>query len=319
MRTSPRTNLPWITGGVWLCGVVLASSLNACGSDEIRAEEAAIDGGVDAPQEAPPPPWSGDFGDASLDAGDDCSDTAKRIYVFSSAQTGDAGYKPPALYSLEPLAKKITFIGNLGSNLGSFGVTPVAISILRDGISGYVSDGAHRLWKVSLADGTVDPTPVMDFVAAGGKSSDNYMIALVGDGKGHDTLYAQGYSKTFFKVDPTAGTLTSIGALPRLCDLTGTNDGRLFGFCDDKTVKQIAPDVAEAIASDPVPKWKSTWAIAFWGGEYWLFFGDRNSPSELHRYDPVTKTSTPWMNATELGGIMIPGAGVSTCAPLTLK
>jgi hypothetical protein len=261
------------------------------------------------------------FGDGGLGDGgtDDCSAAAKLIYLFtSSGADGDGGLTPARLYSLEPLSKKLTLIGGLGTNLGATGLSPVGITILRDGLSAYVSDAAHSLRRVSLSDGTADAMPLLDFVAAGGKTSDNYTVALVGDGKGNDQLYAEGYSRTFYKVDVANKKLTTIGAMDRLCDLTGTNDSRLFGFCDDTSIRQLDPASGAAITSDPAPGWKSTWAIAFWGGYYWLFFGDTMTPSELYRYDPVAKTSMLWMTAAELGGIRVPGAGVSTCAPLEI-
>jgi len=247
----------------------------------------------------------------ALPATDGCSDAAKLIYLFSTRSGGNA----PRLYSLAPLTKELKLIGTIGTNISAQGVSPVAITILRDGVHGYVSDSGHRLWQVNLADASVDPQPLMDFVAAGGKPSDNYTVALVGDGQGQDTLYAEGYSKTFYRVDPTARTMTSLGLFPNLCDLTGTNSNKLIAFCDNTTIQEINPQTLMSVSSDPAPGWKSTWAIAFWGGYDWLFFGDQTSPTELFRFDPATKQSVPWMTATELGNVLISGAGVSSCAP----
>ncbi|AKV04798.1 hypothetical protein AKJ09_11461 [Labilithrix luteola] len=99
-----------------------------------------------------------------------------------------------------------------------------------------------------------------------------------------------------------------------LGELTGTGAGTLYGFLragnrivrlDKKTgsiLETYRPDVEIG----------SGWAFAHWGGDFWLFTAPRNARTTVSRYSPATNTTTVMIEDT---GMLIVGAGSSTCAP----
>jgi hypothetical protein len=104
--------------------------------------------------------------------------------------------------------------------------------------------------------------------------------------------------------------------LPK-AELTGTGDGRLYGFySDDNTggtgIAEIDKMTGKVLGADPMPTLTmgTAWAFAFWGGDFYLFTAP-NGTSDVHRYRPSDKS------LKLVGGYngAIVGAGVSTCAP----
>jgi hypothetical protein len=60
----------------------------------------------------------------------------------------------------------------------------------------------------------------------------------------------------------------------------------------------------------------SAWAFAFWGGDYYIFLqGDLDSSTNVWKMT-ATGSVTKYIPDT---GFRIVGAGVSTCAPLSIK
>jgi hypothetical protein len=102
-------------------------------------------------------------------------------------------------------------------------------------------------------------------------------------------------------------------------DATGTGDGRLFGFfrTTPPQIAQIDPTNAKILGVGALPGVSigSAWAFAFWGGTFWLFTWDGFSAtgSKLQQYDPTTQMVTTVSTGL---GVVVVGAGVSTCAPL---
>jgi hypothetical protein len=99
-------------------------------------------------------------------------------------------------------------------------------------------------------------------------------------------------------------------------ELTGTGDGRLFGFflSTPVTVAEIAPSTAKILSKAPQTSIDigGGWAFAFWGGDFWLFTAPNQFTSQVDRYQPSTQTTT---KVAEVN-FKIVGAGVSTCAPV---
>ncbi|HVK68163.1 MAG TPA: hypothetical protein VM694_27080, partial [Polyangium sp.] len=101
-------------------------------------------------------------------------------------------------------------------------------------------------------------------------------------------------------------------------ELTGTGDGRLFGYYTTTPVQvgQIdkvtgAVTNTKAITGLETP---SAWAFSFWGGSFYLYAAAGLSNSNVTKYDPATGAiDNAYM--TDIG-FRIVGAGVSTCAPL---
>ena len=113
-----------------------------------------------------------------------------------------------------------------------------------------------------------------------------------------------------------SGALAGQGA-----ELTGTGDGRLFGFFTTQpfaTLAQIDKASGATMANQSLNGVNTgfDWAVSFWGGDFWFYTSPGGIPSTVTR----KQTSTDGSIATakqDVGGFRIVGAGVSTCAPTT--
>jgi hypothetical protein len=142
-----------------------------------------------------------------------------------------------------------------------------------------------------------------------------YVVGIVGTTQG----------KGLGKIDLSTMTLTPIGDFSgdlagQGAELTGTGDGRLFGFFTtfpSATLAQI-DKTSGATSGDQSLEGVSTgtaWAFSFWGGDFW-FYTSSGLPSTVTR----KQTSQDGQLSTaveDVGGFRIVGAGVSTCAPTT--
>jgi hypothetical protein len=127
-------------------------------------------------------------------------------------------------------------------------------------------------------------------------------------------------SKGLATIDTSKFLLNYIGpfnpAIPR-CELTGTGDGRLFGYWPNtqgsgSNIGQIDPKSAAVTGVDPLKVGgpNDAFAFAFWGGYFWIFTSPGGA-STVTRFDPLTLQEVA---ATTYGDTIV-GAGVSTCAP----
>ena len=116
------------------------------------------------------------------------------------------------------------------------------------------------------------------------------------------------------RIGDFSGTLAGKGA-----ELTGTGDGRLYGFFTtnpNATLAQIDP--ATGATSNNVNlsgvNTGLAWAFSFWGGDFWFYTSNGVSASTVTRLEPASNNKIS--NAKrDVGGFKIVGAGVSTCAP----
>jgi hypothetical protein len=103
-----------------------------------------------------------------------------------------------------------------------------------------------------------------------------------------------------------------------VAELTGTGDGRLYGYftTDPVYVGQI-DKVTGAVTNEKEITGLNTpaaWAFSFWGGSFYLYAAGTGVDSNVTKYDPVAGTiNNSYMTNI---GFRIVGAGVSTCAPL---
>ncbi len=280
-----------------------------------------------------PPGSSGGFGSSSSSSGslgsssgstpasndDGCSEEAKLVYVVSAEYD---------LYKFEPDKLAFTKIGALACPSG--GATPNSMAIDRSGTAWVnYSDGA--LFKVSTKDASCEATSFkkgqstfvkfgMAFASnAAGSQDETLFVSGIEDsafgdgGKGLATIDLKTMKLT--PISDYPGDLRKMGA-----ELTGTGDGRLYGFFTtfpDATLAKIEKSSAatsDARSLDGVNT-GNAWAFSFWGGDFWFYTSTGLEPSRVTRLR--SKDGSIEVVKPNVGGFRIVGAGVSTCAPLT--
>jgi hypothetical protein len=265
---------------------------------------------------------SGGFGDMGKDgptgtnqAG--CSEAAKLVYVVSDSNE---------LYSFAPDKLSFTKIGTL--KCPSNGATPNSMAIDRSG-SAWVNFSDGALFKVSTADARCEATKFQK--GQSGFNRFGMAFATNSATSQEETLYVVGIEdndvgKGLAKIDLATMKLTRLGDFSgdlrgTGAELTGTGDGRLFGFfttVPNATLAQIEKG-SGATTGDKDLNGVSTgnaWAFSFWGGDFWFYTSTGNVPSRVTRLRAGTDGAIGTAKA-DVGGFRIVGAGVSTCAPTT--
>jgi hypothetical protein len=253
----------------------------------------------------------------------DCSDAAKHVYVVSAENT---------LYSFAPDKLAFTKVGTITCPDLPY---PVSMAIDRAGTA-WLENSSGKLFKVSTSDASCLPTDVvtggywgMAFVTDSATShAETLYLAEKTSPFGASQVGT--YNPRLAKLDLAStkvsiiaeftGNVAGIGA-----ELTGTGDGRLYGFFGthtpptlarvDRTTSQTTeekpiqgPDITSSVA----------FAFAFWGGDFW-FFTSADDDRSRHSSVVHLKTSGDGSISTampDVGGFHIVGAGVSTCAPV---
>ena len=245
-----------------------------------------------------------------------CSDAAKLVYVVSDTNE---------LFSYDPAAAKFAKIGELNCPAGS--ETPNSMAVDRSGTA-WVNFSEGSLFKVSTADASCQATTYQK--QQGGFVRFGMAFATDSATSDKETLYVVGIEGTdggkgLGKIDLTSMTLTKIGDFSgdlqgQGAELTGTGDGRLYGFFTTQpsaTLAQIDKGTGATSGETPLDgvNTGTAWAFSFWGGDFW-FYTSSGEPSTVTR----KQTSTDGSLSTavpDVGGFRIVGAGVSTCAPTT--
>ncbi len=244
-----------------------------------------------------------------------CSEAAKLVYVVSDQND---------LYSFAPDKVSFTKIGELDCPAGL--ATPNSMAIDRTG-NAWVNFSDGALFKVSTRDASCEATSFQKNQSGFGRFG--MAFATNSATSQEETLYVVGIDgvsqgKGLAKIDLTTMKLTRLGDFSgRLqgqgAELTGTGDGRLFGFFTTSPAALAEIDKGSgATTNDQSLTGVSTgtaWAFSFWGGDFW-FYTSAGAPSTVTRKQSSTdgSLSTP---KKDVGGFRIVGAGVSTCAPTT--
>jgi hypothetical protein len=286
-------------GRKWLAlfaGVGLAPSLSSCEPSRDRGS-----GFVDSEAGAASSSGGGTFGDGSAPPGDDateCTEGTQQIYVVAT----DKG-----LYRFYPQELRFVYVGTLGcpTTAGTY-----SMAIDRRGRA-WVEYTDGRLYAVDTNDATCKPTPFkagqtgFEFFGMG--------FAMNGDDpKSGETLYVAG--SALASLDTKSFDLKFLGSLTagRRTELTSIGS-ELYAFSvgsgvvarlnklDGKTEVTYRTSAVDETAA---------FAFAHWGGEFWLFTGQNFS--SVTNYSPATDKSTVVVENT---GMVIVGAGSSTCAP----
>jgi hypothetical protein len=276
-----------------------------------ETEDASIDAAPDVhhdaaeePIEDAPDEISEAFPDVPIVS--DCPDAGETlVYVLGAANE---------LYSFYPPTLTFKNIGTIACPGQS---SPNSMAVTRSGIA-FTNFLDGRLYEISTANAACKATTY----APNQHGWTTYGMGYAGQADGGETLYVAGngtnQARGLGTIDTTAFTLSVVGQFqpPQAnCELSGTGDGHLYGFCPATTgsaLVEIDPATAKIISSQKLAAGSNptSFAFAFWGGDFWIFTGNGNST--VTQYDPVAQTEKTVTTAP----IEIVGAGVSTCAPL---
>lgn len=253
-----------------------------------------------APDAGPPPP-NGTFSEAGSGDPDptilqDCTEETQQIYVLATDKS---------LYRFYPAKLEFVRVGTLGcaTAAGTF-----SMAIARNGVA-WVEFTDGSVWSVDTTNASCKPTTFV----TGQKGFETFGMGFSkneGEEKG-ETLYVAGDglaaldTKTFqlsFKGSLTYGRteLTGLGT-----DLYAYSieSGVIAGLDKNNGNTKVTYRTS---AIDPF----GGFAFAHWGGDFWVFTGQ--TTSRVTRYRPTTDESTVVVPDT---GMLIVGAGSSTCAP----
>ncbi len=233
----------------------------------------------------------------------DCPDAGDTLVYVLGAHDELYSFFPPTL-TFKP-------IGTISCTTKS---TPNSMAVTRSGIA-FTNFLDGELFEISTANAACKATTYVPNQL--GWST--YGMGYAGNSDGGETLFVSGFGmQGLAAIDTSSFTLVPIAQYqPQVqfpCELTGTGAGKLYGFCpfgSGAYFYEIDPATAKILSSHQLATGnKTSFAFAFWGGEFWIFTGNGNS--SVTRYDPNTQTETNVTTAP----IEIVGAGVSTCAPL---
>jgi hypothetical protein len=305
---------PFFISPVTLAGLLLGVTVGACGSERPSFEGSSSSGKP-----------TGGFnaeGGVPIGSADGCSAEAKLVYVVSAEDD---------LYSFNPPTATFTKVGHL--NCPAQGLaTPNSMAIDRSGTA-WVNYSDGSLFKVSTVNASCQSTP---FVKGQNKDFMRFGMAFATNGTNttDETLYIAGIEDTtpgqpssggkgLGTIDLTTFKLTMLGDFSgslkgQGAELTGTGDGRLFGFftTNPATLAQI-DKAAGATSSDKSltgVQTGSAWAFSFWGGDFWFYTSSGISPSKVTRL-ATSGNGELAVVKPDVGSFRIVGAGVSTCAP----
>ncbi len=260
------------------------------------------------------PPFPGD------DAGapDDCSDAARLVYVI------DASGK---LSSFAPEKLLFTDIGTVQCGDEPPGsVNSMAID--RNAVA-WINFQSGNVYKVNVQSPHLDcqatafaPDPFGGFSTFGMGYSTNTA------GASDETLFIAGSDglagNALARLDTATMKPKAVGALDSWPELTGTGDARLWGFFPAESgtrVAEIDKTTAKLGMTYTLPQLNGTqtaWAFAFWGGDFWIFLKRDKDNSTNVWHLAIFDGGTSVTEAVHDTGREIVGAGVSTCAPLTI-
>ena len=253
----------------------------------------------------------------------ECTDDTKDIFVISEERV---------LYRFHPPTLAFTSIGILQCAAG--GATPTSMAVDRAGYA-WVRYTDGTIWRVSTRDLSCTATSFVPPQTAEG--------AFFQFGMGFATASKGGSAEELFlsdtggaglaKLDTTSMRLTVVGSYDgelagKTSELTGTGDGKLYGFfvSAPAQIAEISKGTAQIVSSKELPGVYAgnAWAFSFYGGDFYVYTSSDGSGglplggsgSDVTRYRPSTGAVDIVKSKI---GFKIVGAGVSTCAPTILS
>lgn len=277
--------------------------------------DARRDGAVDAAPDVLPPI------DASVEREAsrlDCTDAGDTfIYVVTTSNE---------LFAFVPPTNQFIPRGTLNCPAAP-GASPFSMAVDRAGVAYVLFRGDERIYRVSTRTAACTATTYVPRQSNFGLFGMGF--ATIGAGPA-EALFVAG-SDLPSEPDPGATGLARV-AVPSFAltpvgqfsqpiqgaELTGTGDGRLFGFYtkNDANIPTFIGEInstnGQIIAESQLATVDrgNGWAFAFWGGDFYIFHAPGGS-SRVTRFSPDTNS------VTQVGSLAttIVGAGVSTCAP----
>ena len=245
----------------------------------------------------------------------DCPEGSELVYVVDLDGT---------LSSFSPTTLTFKDIGML-SCPAQFDATPFSMAVDRTAVA-WVLYSSGEVFNVDTSTAKCQTTkfPVdqqgfavfgMGFAADGSGAKTETLYIGGGDGNGLSD------DATLASINPQTLLAKRIKKLNGWPELTGTGDGKLWGFFPNSDQPRVASldhstgVEGQTFALDGLDTGGS-WAFAHWGGDFWLFLGGgANGNTQVHHLqssDGTLTTPIPFTNRT------IVGAGVSTCAPTVI-
>ena len=227
-----------------------------------------------------------------------------------------------SIYSFDPGAMKFEFIGALSCGTAA---RPNSMAVDRSGIA-WVNYTDGSLFKVNTRNAACESTPFR----SGQPGFNKFGMAFASDAAGsrEETLYVVSLSgEGFAKIDRTTFELVRLGDFSgdlakKGAELTGTGEGKLFGFVSTDPAATLAQiDKATGATSEARPLTSVNtgldYAFSFWGGDFWFYTAGDGSGSATSRVTQYKLSTTRQLTVVNPSvGFRIVGAGVSTCAPV---
>ena len=293
-------------------------ALTACGARTAlvvtEIEDASIDanrpdvrdGSRDSPMDAPP-----DMLPDDVPITPQCPDGGP-TYVYVITEQNE-------LYSFLPSNLSFKKIGDI--QCPGMGPSPWSMAVDRNGTAYSVFYQSGELFKLSVGNAKCTATTYKPNQLGW----NDFGMGYTADNDGGERLYVAESqlggitSKGLGTIDTQTMTLKFIAPFSKsilATELTGTADGRLFGYSADpnsgshiyeidKTNGKILSDAKLSVGGV-----NYGWAFAFWGGDFWVFTSP-GGPSTVTKWDPIAKQES---NVTTLSSTIV-GAGVSICVP----
>lgn len=262
----------------------------------------------------------------------DCTTASELLYVFDT--NNNIWSFNPALVTSSPTQNPFTLITTANCPL----FEPNSMAVDRNVVAWLnYQDGNGAIFTIDLK---TQGAPCNDSGISLPSGFNQVGMGFSADVSGgqSETLYLDGIAGTgLAKVDMTTKTLTQVGDFSndakltgQSCELTGTGNALLYGYFTtspyvrvaqlDKTAGKVLSDYELSGVSPP-----SDWAFSFWGGSFYLYAGpNENGNTTVVKYTPATSTSPAVVDPNFIAdvgvwnqGMLIIGAGNTTCAPIT--
>lgn len=270
-----------------------------------------------APSSLSEPDASDVFGGGSdAGVGGECASETKAVYLI----TNEAD-----LIRFTPETEDFTIVARL--KCGNVDTFPTSMAIDRQGHA-FIRYDDEALVTASIKDGKCSTTPYVSQL-----NIRKFGMGFSTDGKGGETLFlADSGGKGLAKLDTKTFATALVGPFDgeffgKKAELTGTGDGKLYGFFPDflpAKMARIDPATGSMSEAKSLPgvEADSEWAFAFYAGDFYAFTakaGGSGLPQDdlgsvVTRHRPSDNTT---VRLRQLA-FKVVGAGVSTCAPVAL-